>query len=96
MMKYLLTFYMLLVTYICTILVDYRLIGMHCSVRYFVEPFQAALDTCKNGYNSARLAGDIDNALLSLFGYCITHLFAIPDLASFHKKIINFLQQMVC
>ena len=72
-----------------------RLTLQHCTVRTFFEPFQSAVDTCQNGYNSARIAGDVDNAMLSLWVYCIVHIFSIPDLLGLHKKMTNFSYQMV-
>lgn len=91
-----LTVYLLHIARVCLILVVCSLTQLHCSVRYVVEPLQLAADVCQNGYNSARIAGDIDNAMLSLWGYSVAHLFAIPDLVGLHQKMITFTQQMVC
>jgi len=71
-----------------------RLTQLHCTVKYFLEPLQAASDMAQNAYNSARTAGDVDNAMLSLVVYCMSHLFSIPDLVGLHKKMISFLYQM--
>jgi len=71
-----------------------RLTQLHCTVKYFVEPFQTSAATAQNAYNSARIAGDVDNAMLSLVVYTIVHIFSIPDLAGLHKKMIGFLYQM--
>ena len=66
-----------------------------CSVRYFVKPLQSAVGTVQDVYNSARIAGDVDNAMLSLCVYCIVHIFSIPDLLGLHKKMVNVMYQMV-
>jgi hypothetical protein len=66
-----------------------------CSITSFVEPSQALTERCLKGYNSARIVGDIDSAMLSSLLYCLTYIYCLPDLVSAQKKVEHFLHLSV-
>lgn len=68
---------------------------MSGTVKCFVEPFQAAVEHCLRGYNSAAIVGDVDNAMLNGLYYCVAYFFVIPDLVVLQRNLTNFLHQMV-
>lgn len=66
-----------------------------CSITSFVEPSQVLIERCLKGYNSARIVGDIDSAMLSSLLFCLTYIYCVPDLVSAQKKVEYFWQQSV-
>ena len=47
------------------------------------------------GYNFAKIIGDVDSAMLCGLHYCIIHFFGIPDLIALQKYMVSFFHQMV-
>jgi len=64
------------------------------SVKSATEPFQVTVDHCLNGYKSAKIVGDIDNAKLCGLLYCISYFFSVPDLKGLQQYIVRFFEQM--
>jgi len=71
-----------------------KLTLMTGTVKSFVEPLQAVVDHLLKGYNSAKIVGDVDNAVLCGVSYCMAHFFALFDLIGLQKYMITFFQQI--
>lgn len=69
---------------------------MISSVQCFIEPAQAAAAKFMDGYYSATIAGDIDNALFCGLWYCAGSMFCTTDILVVQKKLGNFLPRLVC
>ena len=64
-------------------------------VRCFTQPFQATGDACLNGYRSANIVGDVDNAIHCRMMYCICNAVSLSDLIGLRKYLVDLLNQMV-
>ena len=73
-----------------------RLNGFIGSVLCYVEPWQASIVRCYEGYEAATLIGDVDNAMQCAMYYSASSLFVAPDLAERQITVGRFMRQMVC
>lgn len=61
----------------------------------FVEPFQVAIQSILDMHNSAKIVGEVDNAMYSgSLYYCIS-MFCTNDLLRVQEHLVHFLHQMV-
>ena len=66
------------------------------SVLGFVEPLQSAVAKLMDGYNSATIAGDVDNAMVCGLFYSVGMLFCTADLMEDQRNFRKLLHKMVC
>jgi len=72
-----------------------RLTQMTSSVKGRCEPFQVGVEHLLGGYNSAKIVGDVDNAVICRMTYCVAFSLSIPDLIGLQRYMIDFLHQLV-
>mmetsp|Transcript_26788 Transcript_26788/g.64273 ORF Transcript_26788/g.64273 Transcript_26788/m.64273 type:complete len:1395 (+) Transcript_26788:24-4208(+) len=71
-----------------------RLAFMMGSVLLFVEPFQSVVEKLMDGYNSATIVGDVDNAMNCGLSYWGLMMFITSDLMEGQKELCNFVHRM--
>jgi len=71
-----------------------RLAGTIVSARCLVEPVQVTCEYCLEGYKSATIVGDVDNAAWCGMLYCTLYFYSIPDLLKLRQYMVNFFHQM--
>eukprot|EP00578_Thalassiosira_sp_NH16_P017378 CAMPEP_0181111258 /NCGR_PEP_ID=MMETSP1071-20121207/19174_1 /TAXON_ID=35127 /ORGANISM="Thalassiosira sp., Strain NH16" /LENGTH=596 /DNA_ID=CAMNT_0023195129 /DNA_START=1 /DNA_END=1791 /DNA_ORIENTATION=- len=72
-----------------------RLIIMIVCVQIFVEPFQSCQAKLVDGYNSAIIAGDVDNAMSIGMYHWGLPILCTADLTKGQNKLCTFLHQLV-
>eukprot|EP00581_Thalassiosira_minuscula_P001914 CAMPEP_0183748936 /NCGR_PEP_ID=MMETSP0737-20130205/68026_1 /TAXON_ID=385413 /ORGANISM="Thalassiosira miniscula, Strain CCMP1093" /LENGTH=1365 /DNA_ID=CAMNT_0025984679 /DNA_START=116 /DNA_END=4210 /DNA_ORIENTATION=+ len=71
-----------------------RLTQLMCTIKIFFEPGQACVEFCLNGYNSAKIVGDVDNAMLCGMIYCISYFVSMPDLECLQRSLVTLMPQI--
>jgi len=71
-----------------------RLSPMMISHKCVADPLQATCDYCQIVYQSAKIAGEVDSAMLVGLFYCIASFYSTPDLKALQKITVNFMHKM--
>lgn len=72
-----------------------KLMMMLASVNVMIEPGQAVIDQIFNGYRSAKMVGDADNAMALAAMGCASTLCVVTDLRRLRGQAVHFLHEMV-
>jgi len=71
-----------------------RLTFMSCSVHGVVEPFQSSRQKILNGYNSASIVGDTDNAMLCGLLHSMGAFLLFAELTGIQRNMVKFMHMM--
>jgi len=73
-----------------------RLTQFTINIKVFAESVQMNAECLRMAYQSAKIAGDVDNACLIGLMYGIAASYCSPDLLQLQKVLANFMYEMVC